>query len=481
MPSKKPHSETRPDPRKGSSPAASVPQAVPPHPVDAANDDIQLELSPDEQILDAPSESDADATSVDDGDSLTSPNATRKRFLVRRDINKRLDKYLADRLRGASRNKIQKLIDLGGVTVNDRPAKAALKIRANDVIDVILPPKAVRHILPEPIPLDVLYEDEHFIVLNKQANLIVHPARGNTAGTLVNGLAYHFLQTGQIRAADSTTNTNTKIPTGAVAGLSGVGAADFRPGIIHRLDKNTTGVIVVGKNDESHWQIARQFEDRSTLKAYLAIVHGQLEGPGGAIDQPIGKHPTIREAFAVRHDPAGKQSLTLYRVRERYKGYCLVELELKTGRTHQIRVHLSYLGHPIVGDIVYGGEPIGQHELEHPPIPAGSRRMMSFARERDDGEAVEAKAKARKDLILAHPALHASLLRFVHPMRKEPMTFIAPMHEPMATLIRELRQQPEEGPVAEEGYWVDLTKILREEKKATAEKKTRKPRAPRKK
>src|SRR5690606_595357 len=163
-------------------------------------------------------------------------------------------------------------------------------------------------------------------------------------------------------------------------GLSGVGSGELRPGVIHRLDKHTTGVIVVAKDDEDHWKIARQFEDRKTLKAYMAVVHGNFDTEGGVVDAPIGKHPTIREAMAVRHDSVGKPSVTLYRVREQYEGYSRVELQLRTGRTHQIRVHMSYLGHPLVGDILYGGEVVGPAEIAEPPIAAGSRNFVNFAR-----------------------------------------------------------------------------------------------------
>jgi len=228
------------------------------------------------------------------------------------------------------------------------------------------------------------------------------------------------------------------------------------------LDKNTTGVIIVAKRDETHWMLARQFEERSNLKAYLALVHGCPEPVGGVIDQPIGKHPTIREAMAVRHDSHGKSSLTLYRVRERYRGYSLVECELKSGRTHQIRVHLSYIGHPLVGDIIYGGEPVGHQELTDPPQPAGARPFLTYARTREEGLKVEAQAAAREDMLLAFPALHAALLRMRHPTTHETMTFTAPLHSPMLELIHRLRQQGEAGPIAKDGWHVDLGEAIPE-------------------
>ena len=199
------------------------------------------------------------------------------------------------------------------------------------------------------------------------------------------------------------------------------------------------------------------------LKAYLAVVHGNLDTAGGVIEQPIGKHPTIHEAQAVRHDSQSRRSVTLFRVREQYRGYCLVELELKTGRTHQIRVHMTYQGYPIAGDILYGGDPIGPGELDVPPVAPGSRKFLTFARPKAEGQRLEADAAQRLadgDLIIATPALHAGLLSFEHPIRQETVTFTAPLHEPMATLVRELRRRPGAGPVADSGYNLDLSAII---------------------
>ena len=354
--------------------------------------------------------------------------------------------YLRNRLKGVSRNQIQKLIDLGGVKINDHPAKASATVRRDHVLDVLLPPPPAKYLQAQPIPLHVVYEDEHFIVVNKQAGLVVHPARSHLSGTLLNALAHHFM-------AKAPAPAGTEAAAGS---LSTVGADECRPGIVHRLDKNTTGVMVVAKSDTAHWQIARQFEQRTPLKAYLALIHGSIDGVGGVVEAPIGKHPTIREAYAVRHDSSGKPSITLYRVRERYRGYTLVELELKTGRTHQIRVHMSYMGHPLAGDIVYGGEPIGGRELDDPPQAAGARHMTTFARNRQEGLKVESDAAARSDMLLACPALHAALLRFTHPITNQQMTFTAPLHEPLASLLRELRLRKADGPVALEGYWVRM-------------------------
>ncbi len=368
-----------------------------------------------------------------------SDGAEHRRFTYTRDQRKRLDQFLRERLPFASRNQLQKLIDAGGVTVNDAMPKASTQLKDGDEIDVILPPSKVHDLTPEPIPLDILHEESGFIVLNKQDDLIVHPARSHHSGTLLNGLMYHFRHQTQ---------------------LSNVGKDDLRPGVIHRLDKHTTGVIVVAKDDEDHWKIARQFEDRKTLKAYLAVVHGNFDHVGGVIEQPIGKHPTIKEAMAVRHDSSGRASVTLYRVREQYRGYALVELELRTGRTHQIRVHLSHLGHPIVGDIVYGGEIVGPPEVQSPPVAAGSRPMVNFARTKPEGQRLEHLATQRNDVLMARPSLHAALLRFAHPRTGETMTFTAPLHGPLERLILALRAHRIDAPTAATGYHIDLAKVF---------------------
>jgi len=393
---------------------------------------------------------------LDDDDEHPLAGGERLRFHLKRDPQKRLDRYLQSRLKKLSRAKVQQLIALGGVMVNGADPKPSTIVRRGDRIDVLLPPPPANYLEPEDIPLHILYEDEHFVVVNKQADLIVHPARSNLSGTLINGLAYHFLkqkqekQGGDIDASEG------------VKGLSSVGDQDARPGVVHRLDRFTTGCIVVAKSDECHWGLSRQFERRTNTKAYLALVHGNPEQQGGVIEEPLGKHPTIREAQAVRHDSVGKHSVTLYRVRERYRGYSLIECELKTGRTHQIRVHLSYLGFPIVGDLVYGGEAIGQAELDDPVIPAGARRNLNYARTKAEGLKAYEDAAARDDLIIATPALHAAYLQLVHPITDETLKFTAPVHEPMRSLIKELRNRPEPnaGPVATEGTYTDLEQLV---------------------
>ena len=299
----------------------------------------------------------------------------------------RLDKYLTGRFNQFSRSRLQKLIKEQGVNVNGKSAKPSHKLNAKDEIDLILPPRDIRELIPEDIPINVIYEDEEIIVINKQANLIVHPARSHTHGTLVNGLVHYANQL-------STVN------------------ADFRPGIVHRLDKNTTGVMVVAKTDFAHWKVSRQFAERTTKKTYLAIVHGVPELSADCINQPLGTHSRIREKCAVRQD--GKEAVTFYEVLEEFRGYALVKLSPKTGRTHQLRVHMQYLKHPIVADDMYGGKLVYDWQIEDTePAPA--------------------------EPLMARTALHASQLELTHPVSNERMMFEAPLPEDMQKFLDKLR------------------------------------------
>jgi 23S rRNA pseudouridine1911/1915/1917 synthase len=318
-------------------------------------------------------------------------------FELLKDLDKRLDRYMVDRVPFLSRTQIQRLVEEQAITVNGRVPKSSTKLRKGDRIVATLPPPPSGAIVPEDIPLDVLFEDDSIIVVNKPAGLIVHPARSHKSGTLVNALAWRF-----------------KHVSGGE--LSKVGEEFARPGVVHRLDKHTSGAIVSAKNDTAHWRLGRQFEMRRTDKRYLALVHGHPARDVETIDLPLGKHPTIKEKYAVRHDETGKPSLTIARVRERHlapsgERYALVELELKTGRTHQIRVHLAFTGHPIVGDDMYGGR---------------------HARESDFGGASDA-------MLLARQALHATTLGFRHPMTEQPMSFTAPVADDIRRAIALLR------------------------------------------
>jgi 23S rRNA pseudouridine1911/1915/1917 synthase len=302
---------------------------------------------------------------------------------------RRLDQYLSGRFSHFSRTRLQKLIKEQGVNVNGRPAKPSHKLSSGDQIDIILPPRELRELIPEDIPLDILYEDDDIAVINKQANLIVHPARGYKSGTLVNALVYHYKNT-----------------------LS-TGTEDFRPGIVHRLDRNTTGVIITVKTDSAHWKISRQFAQRTTKKNYLAIVHGVPELDADCIDVPLGIHPIFREKYAVRHD-IGKSAITFYKVVEKFRGYALVELDIKTGRTHQIRVHLAHIGHPIVADDLYGGRVVYPWQIE------------------------DRKAAAEEPL-MARPALHAWKLEVEHPTTRKRVLFTAPPAKDMQNFLKQLR------------------------------------------
>jgi 23S rRNA pseudouridine1911/1915/1917 synthase len=321
------------------------------------------------------------------------------RFEMLRDHKTRLDKYLTSRVTYMSRNQLQRLIDDGGAAVNDKPAKASTKLRLNDRITLVIPKPPSGEIEPDDIALNVLYEDGHIIVLNKSPGIIVHPARSENRGTMINALAYHFAN----RSSGE---------------LSTVGCDFARPGVVHRLDRNTSGCIIFAKTDQAHWKMGHQFEHRTVDKRYLAVVHGHVKPDTQTIDLPLGPHQSkakgMREKRVVRHDDLGKASVTVCRVRERYTlgkaAFSLVELELKTGRTHQIRVHLSHLEHPIVGDDMYGGRPF---------------------------------ADANANTVIDTQALHAALLAFAHPITDEPMRFIAPPRNELLKLIRVLRETAE--------------------------------------
>ncbi len=317
------------------------------------------------------------------------------RLRIRRRLpGRRLDKYLHGRFPHLSRTAIQRLIRQGAVKVNDHPTKASYEMCTGDVIDLIIPPPESLEIVPENIPLSVIYEDEHIIAINKQAGIICHPARAEQTGTIVNALAFY---------AESLSH----------------GSHLFRPGIVHRLDKNTTGVMLVAKHDEAHWRLALQFERRTVQKVYLAVVEGEISLDGDMIDAPIGVHPTVREKFAVmireNKIDIAKEAVTFYEVAERFPGYTLVKLLPKTGRTHQLRVHMSYIKHPIVGDKMYGGRVVSERSL------LGEGSDEPFAE---------------------HQMLHAWKIEFRHPITEKRMSLEAPFHEPLRRLVQTLRKLP---------------------------------------
>jgi 23S rRNA pseudouridine1911/1915/1917 synthase len=306
---------------------------------------------------------------------------------------RRLDKYLHGRFGDLSRAAIQKQINAGEVTVNGRRVKPGFLLSSGDEVTLKPPKTEPDTVVAEQIPLEVIHEDDCVIVLNKQAGILVHPARSHTHGTLVNALAWHCEK---IRRQLDTDR--------------------IRPGIVHRLDKNTTGVMVVAKTPEAQWKIARQFENRTVEKAYLAIVHGTPELSADRIKAPLGMHPRIREKFAILgQSTSAKEAVTFYEVLEGFRGFSLLKLSPKTGRTHQIRVHLSYIKHPVVADDMYGGKPVYRWQLA------------------DEEPAIE-------EPIIGRSALHASTIKFIHPATRQHVTFEAPLPEDMKRVLEALRK-----------------------------------------
>lgn len=321
-------------------------------------------------------------------------HAERVRLRIRRRLpGRRLDKYLHSRFPRLSRTTIQRLIKQGAITVNGTTTKPSYEMCGGDLIELVIPPPEPREVVPEYIPLDIVYEDEYVLGLNKPAGIICHPARGDQTGTLVNGLVYY-------------------------AGQLSHGEDPFRPGIVHRLDKHTTGIMLVAKTDEAHWRLALQFERRLVQKTYLAIVHGNPHLDGDTIDAPIGLHPVVREKFAVmvreNKIDLARSAVTGYEVAERYDGYALVKLFPKTGRTHQLRVHMSYIGHPIAGDTMYGGRAVSAFDIT---------------------------GQGSVEPIFAHQALHAWRVAFRHPILETPMELEAPFAPPFKELVNLLRSK----------------------------------------
>ncbi len=254
------------------------------------------------------------------------------RFQITEEMEEeRIDKCISMLIDSLSRSFIQKLIKDGGVIVNGKEVKSSYRVKADDEVCFHLPKAVEPDIQPEEIALDILYEDADVIVLNKPKGMVVHPAAGHYSGTLVNALLYH--------CGDE------------LSGINGV----MRPGIVHRIDKDTTGSLVVCKNDKAHKSIAAQLKEHSVTRSYRAICCGVIREEEGCIDAPVGRHPTDRKKMAV-NEKNGKRAVTHYKVLERFKEYTYIECRLETGRTHQIRVHMASIGHPLLGDSIYGGE-----------------------------------------------------------------------------------------------------------------------------
>ena len=259
----------------------------------------------------------------------------------------RLDRYLAETWPDLSRSRLQRLIADGLVCVNDAPARSSYKVRQGDLLSVCIPSPSPLSVSAEDIPLRVIYEDHDLVVIDKPAGLVVHPAPGHPSGTLVNALLAHC------------------------SDLAGIGGVE-RPGIVHRLDKDTSGLMVVAKNEHAHQSLTRQIKERTVSKRYLALVHGELRPAQGTIDAPIGRDPRNRQRMAVVSD--GRAASSTYTTLQRLGAYSLLEVQIHTGRTHHIHVHLAHVGHPVVGDPVYGrkgkgaagqpgGQPVGRQFL----------------------------------------------------------------------------------------------------------------------
>ncbi|MCS7081509.1 MAG: RluA family pseudouridine synthase [Bacteroidetes bacterium] len=304
----------------------------------------------------------------------------------------RLDLYIARRLEHATRSRVQAAIAAGLVRVSGELAtRAGYRVRAGDRIEVMIPKPPPPEVRPEPMELDIRYEDAYLLVLNKPPGVVVHPAFGHWSGTLVNGLLAH------------------------VGRLSGLNDPVLRPGIVHRLDKDTSGLLLVAKDEGTHANLARQFQLRTLERRYWALVWGHPE-PEGEISAPIGRDPRDRKRMAVL--ASGKPAVTRYRVLERYEALSLLELRLLTGRTHQIRVHCAWLGHPVFGDPVYGGR-----TLRYGAERAGRRAAYQALLER-----------------LPRQALHARTLGFRHPVTGQWLQFAADPPEDMAEVMELLRR-----------------------------------------
>lgn len=291
-------------------------------------------------------------------------------------MDERLDKFLSAMLPVQSRSYLQKIIKDGNVLVNGEPKKSSYRLEDGDEVTADLPELKSPDIEPENIPLDILYEDDSILMVNKPKGMVVHPSAGHYTGTLVNAVLWHC--------------------QGQLSGINGVS----RPGIVHRIDKDTTGVLVVCKNDAAHNAVAAQLKEHSITRKYRAIVHGVIKEDEGTVDAPIGRHPTERKKMAsgVKN---GKRAVTHYRVLERFQGYTYVECQLETGRTHQIRVHMASIHHPLLGDTVYGPAKDSHH--------------------------------------LEGQTLHAMVLGLIHPVTGEYLEVEAPLPEYFENLLKKFR------------------------------------------
>ena len=302
-------------------------------------------------------------------------------------VDSRLDAYLASQIQTWSRARLQRLIQNEDVVVNGRSAKASYRLRKGDEVEVELVAPPAESFEPQNIPLDIVHEDESLIVVNKPAGLVVHPAAGIQSGTLANALAFHF----------------QNLPASA---------GSIRPGVVHRLDRDTSGLLVVTKTEDALENLSDQFRDRTVFKSYIALVHGRVDDSSGRIDQPLARDPSNRTRMAVVR--GGRSALTLYKVRKHYQRFTLLDVELKTGRTHQIRVHLTWLRHPVVGDETYGGG--RDNNIQ-------DARLRSMVRN------------------LGRHFLHAERLAITHPKTGSRLEFHAPLPNDLSNLLTQLESE----------------------------------------
>lgn len=289
----------------------------------------------------------------------------------------RIDKYLSDNMEDISRSYLQKLLKEKSITVNEKEIKANYKVQEGDVVSVSVPEPEEPDILPEEIPLDILYEDDSLMVVNKPKDMVVHPSAGHLSGTLVNAVLFHC--------------------KGNLSGINGI----MRPGIVHRIDKDTTGALLICKTDTCHRILAEQLKVHSITRKYRAVVQGNLKDDEGTIEGPVGRHPADRKKMAINYKH-GKEAVTHYRVLERFGNATYIECQLETGRTHQIRVHMASIGHPLLGDTTYGSSKNPYH--------------------------------------LQGQALHAMVIGFLHPVTNTYMEFTAPLPEYFLKLLEKLRK-----------------------------------------
>lgn len=294
-------------------------------------------------------------------------------FVTEENAGDRIDRFLSEQFRELSRSFLQKLLKAGDVLVDGKPVKASFKVSEGERISFEVPKAVEPEILAEDIPLDILYEDSDVILVNKPKGMVVHPAAGHYTGTLVNALMYHCRED--------------------LSGINGI----LRPGIVHRIDMDTTGVIIACKNDRSHNSIASQLKEHTITRRYQAIVHGVIKEEEGTVDAPVGRHPQERKKMCV-NEKNGKQAITHYRVLGRYRNFTHIQCRLETGRTHQIRVHMAFLGHPLLGDVLYG--------------------------------------PGKCPYQLQGQTLHAGVLGFIHPRSGEYLEFSAPLPEYFQKLLR---------------------------------------------